>query len=183
MSTATGVRAAAPELAVATSLGRGLPAAFLGDGAAAGFPAAFVSAFDAVLAPVVATLDDLDAYLDPGTAPEDFLRWLAGWVSLDTEQRWTTDELRARVGGAAAVYAWLGTVRGIVEGVELVCGLRPEVTDTGAAGWSPRPGSRIPGEVRGEIVVRVPAGVDVPTLDRVVAYLKPAHVGHRLEVG
>jgi phage tail-like protein len=34
-----------------------------------------------VLAPVVATIDCLGAYLDPALTPEDFLRWLGGWVT------------------------------------------------------------------------------------------------------
>ena len=37
---------------------------------------------DELLAPVLATLDCLPAYLDPGTAPLDLLEWLAGWVGI-----------------------------------------------------------------------------------------------------
>ena len=46
----------------------------------------FTAGLDDVLAPVVATLDSLDSYVDPALAPEDFLDWLAGWVAL-LEQR------------------------------------------------------------------------------------------------
>ncbi len=39
----------------------------------------FTEGLDPVLAPVLSTIDNLDAYLDPWLTPPDFLGWLAGW--------------------------------------------------------------------------------------------------------
>ena len=49
-----------------------LPALFQEDG----FTQRFMSAFDAALAPVFATLDNLPTYFDPWLTPPDFLEWL-----------------------------------------------------------------------------------------------------------
>ena len=40
-------------------------------------PSGSSTRLDTVLAPVIGTLDNLDAYFDPYLAPEDFLAWLA----------------------------------------------------------------------------------------------------------
>ena len=48
--------------------------------------AALTTGLDQVLAPVFSTLDGLEAYVDPGTAPSDFLDWLASWVGIELDQ-------------------------------------------------------------------------------------------------
>ncbi|MGZ4674821.1 MAG: phage tail protein, partial [Ilumatobacteraceae bacterium] len=55
----------------------------------------FTGGFDDVLAPVSATLDCLDAYVDPWLAPEDFLEWLAGWVGVVIDEGWPIERSRA----------------------------------------------------------------------------------------
>lgn len=177
------MRAATTELAVTTSLAAGLPAAFLGASGSPGagsFPAAFVGAFDAVLAPAVATIESGEAYYDPGTTPEDFLAWLATWVGLPADGTCSAADLRRRIGAAARVYAELGTVGGIAKAVGLVVGVRAEVSDSGGAAWSARPGAELPGSPRAEVEVRVPAGSDVAAVERVVSWAKPAHVQARV---
>ena len=59
-------------------LGPALPALYQEDVTAQ----RFLSAFDDALAPILCTLDNIDAYFDPRLAPEDFLDWLGGWVGL-----------------------------------------------------------------------------------------------------
>src|SRR2546423_5855070 len=84
-----------------------LPALFQEDD----FTQRFISAFDAALAPVFATLDNLPAYLDPWLAPEDFLEWLASWFGMALDESWSLERRRglgakdfvfSRVRGAAA---------------------------------------------------------------------------------
>lgn len=169
-------RHGAPTLPVAHPLATGMPAAYIGEGPLAGFPQSFLSAFDAVLAPVVATLDDVEAYFCADTAPEDFLRWLAGWVALDSDDRWSEAELRVRVRRAASVYAGMGTLQGIRDGIELLCGVTAEVSDSGGAIWSARPGSALPGDASAQVRVAVPPGTDVGAVERAVRQLVPAHV-------
>ncbi|MGH9198184.1 MAG: phage tail protein, partial [Acidimicrobiia bacterium] len=76
------MRESAPDLETPYPLGQTLPAIFQEDD----FALRFVSAFDRVLAPVISTLDNVSAYLDPKIAPPDFVEWLAGWVGLALDE-------------------------------------------------------------------------------------------------
>src|SRR5438105_7589102 len=39
--------------------------------------------FDAILRPLLETMDATDCYIDPALAPAAMLEWLAGWVGAD----------------------------------------------------------------------------------------------------
>lgn len=141
--------------------------------------------FDTVLAPVQAVVDDLDAHIDPMTAPPDLLEWMGGWLGLTINRRWPVHRRREFVARAVSVYLWRGTRRGIEEAVELYTGTRPEVTDSGGVSASPEPLGDLPGnpdrEVR--VVVRTSdRAIDAALVDRIVADVKPAHVRHTTEV-
>ena len=77
-----------------------LPALFQGDD----FTRRFVSAFDAALAPIFVTLDNLTAYLDPWLAPDDFLEWLGGWFGLILDEGWSIERRRAVLANAFEFY-------------------------------------------------------------------------------
>lgn len=163
------------------SLASGLPAAFFGND----FTAGLVSAFDEVLAPVFATLDDFDAYLDPRYAPEDFLRWLCGWLGSPVDERLPADGLRARLRDSVEAVMWRGTVRGVAAAVRSHTGRDPRIEDSGAVSTSHLPMRPLPGAARQRLVVRVsdPDGnLDADLLHRVVAAAKPAHVPHEVVI-
>jgi len=159
-----------------------LPALFQEDPFATGLCAGL----DEVLAPILVTLDCLDAYLDPALAPADFVDWLAGWVALALDQNWSEAQRRALVARACELYRWQGTRRGLVEHLRLYTGVEPEVSDSGGAAWSSIPGGVVPGEAVPEVRVRVVLGpgsiVDERAVEAVVRAAKPAHVRHRVEV-
>ena len=75
----------------------GLPEAFLGSD----FTTGLIAAFDDVIGSVGATLDDLDAYLDPRYAPDDFVRWVASWLSPAIAARRDAEHLRRAPRGPA----------------------------------------------------------------------------------
>ena len=175
------VRGGVDGLEPARSLAAGLPNAFFGND----FTVELIRAFDEVLAPVFLTLEDLDAYFDPRYAPDDFVRWLAGWLGFPTDERWPAERIRAHLGDAVEALLWRGTRRGIAAAVRAHTGCEPEVTDSGGVSWSATPHGRLPGEARPRLVVRVEdtdGMVDSDVLDRVVAEVKPAHVAHRVAV-
>jgi phage tail-like protein len=161
------------------SLAAGLPGAFIGND----FTREMVAAFDEVLAPVFATLDDFDAYLDPRYAPEDFLRWLAGWLGFPLDERLPADRLRVHLADAVEAVLWRGTVRGVAAAVRAYTGHQVDVLDSGGVTSSARPIGALPGQPRPRLLVRVRAGtVDAEVVDRIVAEVKPAHVPHEIEV-
>jgi phage tail-like protein len=146
----------------------------------------FISALDTVLAPVLATLDNLDAYLDADTTPEDFLVWLGLWVAAPVDNGWGEDRRRAFVGQAAELYRRRGTAAGLRDHVQIHTGGTVEIIENGASSWSATPDAKVPGSPEPVVVVRVtvddPDSIDRTKLDALVHASKPAHVVHRVEV-
>ncbi len=162
-----------------------LPAPFQGQP----FTERFLSAFDDAVAPILLTLDTMDAYLDPALTPPDFLPWLAGWVGLELDENWSLHQQRRMVGQAVELLRWRGTRRGTSSLIEDYLGIsadRIEIEDTGGVAWSPTPDADPPGSAPPSVRVRVRVGedeIDVRRLERLVAAAIPAHVAWEIEVG
>jgi phage tail-like protein len=150
------------------------------------FGARFISALDTVLAPVLATLDNVESYFDADTTPEDFLAWLGSWVAASVDAGWPEDRRRAFVGQAAELYRRRGTADGLRDHVQIHTGGVVEVIENGATSWSPTADGKLPGTPEPVLVVRVtvddPESIDKVKLDELVMTSKPAHVVHRIEV-
>jgi phage tail-like protein len=172
-----------PGLATAHPLEEQLPALYREEGGIAG---ALTAALDEVLAPVIATLDNFAAYLDPMLTPADFVEWLSGWMGMATDETTPLHERRAIAAHAAGVYRRRGTVAGIAEQIEMATGVAPEVVDSGGASWSGVPGGTLPGTSAFRLTVRLrvpdPGAIDRQQVDAIVAEMKPAHVVHEVEV-
>lgn len=171
-----------PALASPHPFARTLPGLYQGES----FVEGFCAALDEVLAPVICTLDNLPAYLDVATAPEDFLPWLSAWTGVTVEPEQSRERHRRLLRQAVALQGIQGTPRGIQLAVEAVLGVRAEVHETGGTTWSMDADAPLPGEPRPAFVVQVfaPEGqaVNEQRLELVVSSLKPAHVVHRVEV-
>jgi phage tail-like protein len=176
------MRGTLEELRPPISLAEGMPSLLLGSDLADGL----IDAFDVLLAPVFASIDNFDCYLDPALTPEDFLPWLASWVGVSVNERWSEERQRGFAARAVELYLWRGTARGIAAAVEVYAGVRPEIDETGATGWGRQPSGEIPGEATPHLTVRLPASdaveVDEESLSRIVADAKPAHVPHTVEL-
>jgi phage tail-like protein len=163
-------------------LGPSLPAMLVEDE----FTQRFVSGLDDVLAPVLSTLDNVPAYLNPWLAPPDFLDWLARWVGVAVDANWPLERRRAVIARASDLYAWRGTARGLAEAVEAATGVLPEVRDSGAVSWSLHPDTKdAPNGAPGIVVLlRVPdpSAIDRAHIDALVRAAVPAHIPVHLEV-
>ncbi|WP_046500477.1 phage tail protein [Streptomyces odonnellii] len=169
-----------------------LPAVYLGED----FLQRFLEGLDEVLAPVLLTLDNLPAHLDPRTAPEDFLSWIATWVAVDMDSEqgagtgdgWSVEQRRAAVTGAMDRHRRRGTRRGLADAVRLGFGAEPEIEETGGASWSVTPRSPLPGQAdtRPRVTVRLrvaePDEAEADRLRRLVSEEVPAHVGYDVEL-
>jgi phage tail-like protein len=148
---------------------------------------ALTSVFDDAIAPILATLDNVAAYLDPALTPDDFLDWLAGWVGILPDETWSVERRRAIVALAVQLYRNRGTTAGLAMHVRLVTGGEVEVADSGGAAWSRTPGSAAPGDGSFRVTVRVTppknAQLDGARVDALVASAKPAHVAHEVTLG
>ena len=150
------------------------------------FTARFVAAFDDALAPVLLTLDNLAAYVDPDLAPDDFVAFLAGWVGVELDEQTGSEDRRRAVRSAVTAYHRRGTAEGLALVVGHATDGEVEVTETGGARWSTSPGADLPGEPAPRVTIRVtvadPNDVDLPRLRAVVEAATPAHVPHVIEV-
>jgi phage tail-like protein len=164
-------------------LGDTLPALFQQEDE---FALRFTAALDEVLAPVMLALDNVDAYLDPLTAPQDFLQWLASWVGVELDETWSLERQREQARQAVQHYRWSGTKKGLADAIRLYLDVEPEITDNGGTSFSDVPGGPLPGSAEPSLHVRVtvPAGQDVDEgrLNEIVSQCKPAHVPHTVEV-
>jgi phage tail-like protein len=143
----------------------------------------FTQGLDPVLAPVLSTIDNVDAYVDPWLTPPDFLDWLAGWFGLELDATWPEERRRGLVANALELGRWRGTVIGLAMLVELYTGEFGEIEDGGGVVASDDPGEPLPGTSRGTVVVRYADGPDVDAvrLHRLVRDAVPAQFAVRCE--
>jgi len=151
-----------------------------------GFVQRLTGALDGVLAPVFSSLDNLNAYVDPELAPEDFLQWLGGWVGVALDESWPLERRRSLVAAATDLYRVRGTARGLAAHLRLLTGAEVEIEETGGTAWSTAADPQPPGSPNFAMVVRLRSSqlskADLPRLDALVAASKPAHVVHRVEL-
>lgn len=175
-------RALVPGLPTPHPIGPYLPALYQEDR----FAQALTSGLDEVLSPLIASLDNLGAYLEPDVAPDDFLAWLGGWVGMDLDEDWPEERRRALVRRAVEIFRIRGTAAGLRAHIELVTGGRVEIVESGGVAWSRESGADLPGQPEPRMTIRVNvddvAGIDTRALDRLVGASKPAHVIHALEL-
>jgi phage tail-like protein len=179
------MRGAIEGLGSAHPLGARLPAVYAEDH----FAQRFAAGLDALLSPLLTVLDCLEAYFRPGTAPNDFVAWLGGWVGVEFIGSGLSQSEAVRreaVAVAVALHRRRGTRQGLAEAVRLAFGVVPEISESGAATWSPRPLGAFPGEPgpRLRVTLRVPdpSTVDLRRLDAVVAAARPAHLPYTVAV-
>lgn len=162
-------------------LGGTLPSLYADDS----FAQRLCRGLDELLAPILATLDCLPAYLDPGTAPPDLLEWLADWVGMAIPPDAPDGRRRQLVAAAAQLYARRGTPSAISTIVELTTGYIPAITESGGADWSQEPDGPLPGRPEPGLVVQLRTAdprVDERRLKALIAPFAPAHVPWRLEL-
>jgi phage tail-like protein len=143
----------------------------------------FTEGLDPVLAPVLSTIDNIDAYVDPWLTPVDFLDWLAGWFGLELDATWPEERRRGLVANALELGRWRGTVLGLALLVELYTGTPAEIEDGGAVAASDDPGEPLPGAAVTAVTVRYTDGPDVDArrLVRLVRDFVPAHLAVHCE--
>lgn len=186
------MRGSLPGLASPQPIGELLPACLQEDE----FAMRWTSGFDDVLAPVFSVLDCLDAYVDPRTAPADFLAWIAAWVGASLDEQWEPARSREAVTAAVGLHRMRGTAAGLRAQLEVASGGRVEIAEPGGVSWSDVPTAGFPdlaptsagaaepeaAHVRVRVAVPDPDAVPVAALDALIDAAKPAHLPHTIEV-
>lgn len=73
----------------------------------------FLKIFEQAFEPIVQSLDVMWAHLDPLTAPEALLPFLAHWVGWQHEPMWEVKQQRRVIRRAVELYRWRGTRKGL----------------------------------------------------------------------
>jgi phage tail-like protein len=145
------------------------------------FFARFVGIFQHVSTTFLDGVDNLENVVDVTVAPESVVRWLGGWLGIDSIDSSLPHELQRRiVRESGKILAWRGTRRGLTGFLELVSGGPVEIEETGgvfAEGDAPRDPPTV--------VIRVESTGWVPEADFVewVRDELPANVRFGLYVG
>ena len=100
---------------------RYLPAAYQNDEASRDFLERFLSVFESELYESEETISRIPSYFDPLAAPEDFVPWLASWLSLDLYEL-LGERNREFVLWAVQFYKKKGTASGLAELVTFLTG-------------------------------------------------------------
>lgn len=136
------------------------------------FMARFLGMFEAIITPIEWNVDNFDLYLNPGTAPEEFLPWLENWFALDLDPSWDLEKRRRLLKEAHEIYARRGTKWALSRVLEIYTGTQPEIIDTA---------EELPPFT---FTVRLPLAetdVDRVLIERIIDSNKPAHTDYTLE--
>ncbi|MEO1061302.1 MAG: phage tail protein [Actinomycetota bacterium] len=164
-------RVGLPGLPTSRPLAEALPAVLRTDD----MTASFVDGLDEVLAPVLLTLDNLNAYIDPETAPIDFVAWLAAWFGVEIDPSWDETRSRRTIDRIAKLQQRRGTADALGQLVEALTGGEVEVDDGGGVWTTFDPGAAPEGEARTDVRVTVTggeSGSQVPTV--IQSFLPPS---------
>lgn len=144
-----------------------------------------VSAFEAVLDPLVAALDNLAEHFDADHAPRDVLELISDWLALERDELRSGEERRRVVQRAPELMCLRGTRAGVELALELAFpGVPFRVEDAG--------GVRVADDPNGEwedaptsFVVYCDTPLEqerLAAVARLIDQAKPAHVAYRLRV-
>jgi phage tail-like protein len=93
------------------------------------FMSRFLGIFESIQVPIEWTIDNFDLYLNPATAPEGFLPWLANWFQLAWGADWTPQQRRTFLQEAQQIHARRGTRWALSRVLEIYTGVPPEIED------------------------------------------------------
>jgi phage tail-like protein len=145
----------------------------------------FVAALEALLDPLMATLDNLPEHFDPVYAPRDVLDLLTAWLGLEHDEARSGEERRQIVRMAPELMRRRGTKDGLQLALGLAFpGVPFRVQDGGSVTWSvdltePEPSEPPAFVVYCDVPLSAPR---LAAVARLIEQAKPAHVSYRLRV-
>ena len=89
----------------------------------------FLGIFEAILTPIEWTIDNFDLYLNPYSAPSEFLPWLASWYQASFDSTWSDAQRRQLLADAHQIYARRGTRWALARVLEIYTGVQPKIDD------------------------------------------------------
>jgi phage tail-like protein len=136
------------------------------------FMTRFLAIFEAIFMPAEWNINNFDIFLDPRTAPEDFLPWLANWFSISFDPSWSIEQRRTLLTEAHQIYAKRGTRWSLARVLEIYTGSQPEILDL-QEGQDPF-----------TFTVKIPISekdLDRTLIETIIDASKPAHTNYSLQ--
>jgi phage tail-like protein len=93
------------------------------------FMSRFLALFESILFPIEWNIDNFDLFLDPGTAPAEFLPWLMNWYELSFNATWSENQRRRLLKEANQIYARRGTRWALSRVLEIYLGQAPDIIE------------------------------------------------------
>jgi phage tail-like protein len=93
------------------------------------FMSRFLALFESILFPIEWNIDNFDLFLDPGTAPSEFLPWLMNWFEISFNSTWSEEQRRKLLKGANQIYARRGTRWALSRVLEIYLGQPPDIIE------------------------------------------------------
>ena len=103
----------------------------------------FLMLFESFWAPVEKQIDSLPFYFDPQTTPSDLLPWLASWLGMVLDERWSEESRRQLLHSAARLYRKRGTKEGLQEYLAIYTGHKPQIIEHRAYNFRLGPEARL----------------------------------------
>ncbi len=167
----------------------------------------FLMLFESFLAPIEMQIDTIYYYFDPKIMPADLLPWLASWLDLVLDERWSEEKRRILLSSIVELYRRRGTRRGLQEYLEIYTGQRPTIIEHRANNFRLGPATRLgPGIALGHrnaphtftVVMRLPPMLEAEgerakegrqkekerrhKIEMIIEAEKPAHTTYTLEI-
>ncbi len=131
----------------------------------------FLLIFEDLMGPVEQMIRHFDLYLDPRTAPENFLAHLNDWLAEITDERWPREIQRKFLQNAGWLYAARGTKPGLRRYLEICTGCAAEIIENDEESHTFRVVLRAEGKE-----------IDRRMAERVIEVNCPAHVRYTLDI-
>ncbi len=149
------------------------------------FISRFVGIFQQIATGIREEADSVPAFVSPGIAPDEFVKWVGSWTGLPVHIDFRGDEvarqrIKTMVRSSANLYRRRGTVDGLAELLSIVTGEKATVSDTGGIF---RGDDDIPD--RRHVTIGLPddGGVSIPALTSLLEDALPVNCSFELVVG
>ena len=126
--------------------------------------------FESIMVPVGWNIENFDMFLDPRTAPADFVDWLAEWFQFGFDHSWTEKKKRLVLTECHQLYARRGTRVALSRLLEIYTGHPPEIVEAEQLPFT--------------FTVRLPfreRDVNRQMVEQIIEANKPAHTNYILD--
>ncbi len=106
-----------------------LPSVYQQDPVSRDFLERYLSLYGTFFEEMEETIDHMSRFFDVDSSSGDLLRWLATWVGISVDDRWSSDQVRRLMKQSPELYKKRGTRAGIQEMIEIFTGEKPYIIE------------------------------------------------------